>query len=81
MIHTFNAMLSIARLEAGLDKTESEYVHMRDGPYWKRSQSLIMLVGYYFIKSLDSPSFFPSVSVIFDAQVTSQQLLKAQIIG
>jgi len=28
MIHTFNAMLSIARLEAGIDKTEWEYVHM-----------------------------------------------------
>ncbi len=28
MIHTFNAMLSIARLEAGLDKTEWENVHM-----------------------------------------------------
>jgi len=30
MIHTFNAMLSIARLEAGLDKTEWEYVKMGD---------------------------------------------------
>ncbi len=30
MIHTFNAMLSIARLEAGLDKTEWEYVRMGD---------------------------------------------------
>ncbi|MEM7257344.1 MAG: HAMP domain-containing sensor histidine kinase [Pseudomonadota bacterium] len=30
MIHTFNAMLSIARLEAGLDKTEWEYVAMGD---------------------------------------------------
>ena len=28
MIHTFNAMLSIARLEAGLDKTEWQYVPM-----------------------------------------------------
>ena len=30
MIHTFNAMLSIARLEAGIDKTEWEQVRMGD---------------------------------------------------
>lgn len=30
MIHTFNAMLSIARLEAGIDKTEWEHVHVGD---------------------------------------------------
>lgn len=30
MIHTFNAMLSIARLEAGLDKTEWQHVRMGD---------------------------------------------------
>ena len=30
LIHTFNAMLSIARLEAGIDKTEWEHVRMGD---------------------------------------------------